>query len=75
MKYIEEFLLLNNFKKIGDNKFINVNCEVEISNDIYSITDNEGSTMYSKDLNIYWLIGVLTYYEHIDRNYIKQYGV
>ena len=25
--------------------------------------------MYSYDLNIYWLIGVLTYYNLIDKNY------
>lgn len=71
MKDIENFLIINNFKKVGDWHFVNENCEIEIDDLHYTVTDNEGCAMYSNDLNIYWLIGVLTYYGYMDKNYTE----
>ena len=37
--------------------------------EVFKVVDEEGWTMYSKDLNRYWLIGLLTYNAFIDQNY------
>lgn len=63
-----EFLKLNGFFQEKENTFSNKTCFIEIHHDYYSVTDKEGS-MYSHDLNIYWLIGVLTYRGHLEKNY------
>lgn len=65
----EAFLLMNGFEKAKQNLFRNKLCYVEIFDDYYSVQDKSEGVMYSKDLNIYWLIGVLTYYNFIDKNY------
>lgn len=75
MNAVIQFLILNGFKdtSIMAKQFTNSKCIIEIyegASDYYSVYDiKEGMTMYSKDLNIYWLIGVLTYYKYIDRDY------
>lgn len=73
---VEKFLINNGFT-IGDdvNSYANEQCNVviSISNEQYEVANNLGDVMYSENLNIYWLIGVLTYYNLIDRNYETQY--
>ena len=76
MKEIEDFLLLNGFKK-NKKKFSYTNkfCTVEImfnsqkEAEYYLVTDNDGCNMNSNTLNIYWLIGVLTYYGMLTKDY------
>jgi hypothetical protein len=79
MNDVEKFLLLNGFKKT-DNKGIyrgkNKKCRVIIHDDyyevFYDIENDKTGSMYSTDLNIYWLIGVLTYHGLMDKKY-KQF--
>lgn len=72
MQPIMNFLTINGFEQLERNKFKNNKCTVTILKSCYSVTFmnefGEG-TICSDDLNIYWLIGVLTYYNMIDRNY------
>jgi len=71
MDDIGKFLEANGFYKRGDNMFENAHCHVTILNDCYEITDYEDDgIMYSRDLNIYWLIGMLTYYGYMKKEYI-----
>jgi hypothetical protein len=78
-KYIEEFLIKNGFKTSKLGWFVNTYCRIRIVDNKYyevkinnNLTDNEESgSMFSNDLNIYWLIGVLTYNELINKNYKK----
>jgi hypothetical protein len=69
MQDVEKFLLKNGFKKTDKKVFQNDLCEVTFEDDHYCIADNEGSTMYSPNLNIYWLIGALTYLGFMNKNY------
>jgi hypothetical protein len=64
-----EFLLKNGFERNETNSYTNNHCNVVFEDDVIVVADNHGSTMYSKDFNMYWLIGVLTYYGHISRDY------
>jgi len=71
MKAVKDFLLKNGFKFTG-NAYINNKCSIVIiHNYSVSIMDNDYNVTYSEDLSIYWLIGFLTYYNFIDRNYEK----
>lgn len=64
------FLVRNGLKRKSNNIFVNTKCEVTIWNDYIEIYDvKENGSMYSPDLQIYWLIGVLTYNDFIDKNY------
>jgi len=68
---ISNFLLKNGFKK-KRGLFYNDKCQIKIFSDVYKITFDESGndySMYSKNHNIYWLIGVLTYYGLMDKNY------
>lgn len=75
MEVVKEFLEKNGFEYYEINDYFhNDNCVVKIGETSYTIISyevcfNEEYTMYSQDLNIYWLIGVLTYYNLIDKNY------
>lgn len=71
MQIIEDFLLSNGFIKTAENKFKTRDCEVIIHADIYQVKflNEQTGSMYSNDKNIYWLIGLLTYNELIDKNY------
>jgi hypothetical protein len=71
MKDVKSFLTLNGFIENEPNFFINDFCSVEMQKDGYAVADNEGSVMYSDGLNIYWLIGMLTYYGYMPQNYKK----
>jgi len=73
MKDIHDFLKHSGFDQTSENSFTNSKCKVTIignntASAHYEVKTEEGS-MYSNDINIYWLIGVLTYYNYIDRNY------
>lgn len=69
MKAIIEFLEKNGFKRIEENSYSNDLCNVVIEKDHYVLANNEGDVMYSPNLNIYWLIGALTYLGFMDKNY------
>ena len=71
-KTISEFLFKNGFQQIdteNKNSFENEFCTVYIEEENYQVVNSSGSVMISKDQNIYWLIGVLTYYGYMDKNY------
>ena len=69
MKGIIAFLKRNGFKRMEKNSYANELCNVVFQEDGYEVSDNEGNSMYSGDVNIYWLIGVLTYYGYMDKEY------
>jgi hypothetical protein len=76
----QKFLEMNDFKvtnDLDDNPILeryydvvlkNEHCVVGLSETNYVVIKNEGY-MYSHDLSVYWLIGVLTYDGLMDRNY------
>jgi acyl carrier protein len=75
-KEVINFLELNGFKKSttpkGNIILSNESCTVHQSIDEqYIITNNQGDKFFSNDLNIYWLIGCLTYNGYMDKNYNK----
>ena len=71
MEDVINFLKANNFEQQKDDSehFINNACSVRLEPDHYVVANSNGDTMYSSGLDIYWLIGVLTYYGYIDKNY------
>jgi hypothetical protein len=72
MKAAVEFLELNGFIKNEVGNYINSKCEVVILTNGYRvITRHDGYTYdwYSNDQTIYSLIGYLTYYDLMDKNY------
>lgn len=69
MNEVIRFLKNNGFKKIEPKSYVNDKCNVIIDINGYWVANNNGDTMYSDNFNIYWLIGVLTYYNYIDKNY------
>ena len=70
MKKIEYFLKRNGFKRVDKGSYANESCNVVFEeNETIAVADNNGIAIYSKDRNIYWLIGVLTYYNLMARNY------
>ena len=70
-KDIQDFLILNGFEKLEKDRYSYGNdlCNVVIEEDHYAVADNTGGVTYSKDLQIYWLIGILTYYGYMSKNY------
>ena len=74
MKEVIDFLEKNGFKQDSYGTWINGVCAIIINEKHYAIGtyDNnfgEDGFMFSTDLNIYWLIGVLTYYNLIEKDY------
>jgi hypothetical protein len=67
---VKYFLENNGFIETEKNTFKNEKCIVKSSFDGYEVSFDECSC-YSNDFSIYWLIGYLTYYNLIDKNYIK----
>lgn len=65
----KDFLLKNGFKQDEPNHYVNEVCSVLIEDDHYAVANANGDAMYSNGLNIYWLIGVLTYYGYIWKHY------
>ncbi|WP_372650838.1 hypothetical protein [Draconibacterium sp.] len=71
MDKVISFLENNGFEKLTDNNYWNDTCNVKFQDGGgYAVSDKLDNTMYSIDNNIYWLIGVLTYYGFIDKNYV-----
>ena len=68
MKPIIDFLLANGFIKAYKNEYINLICSVKIKPGRFIIGDSKGET-HTKDLNIYYLIGFLTYHGYIKKDY------
>jgi hypothetical protein len=73
MKDVENFLIKNGFENnLHTQIFSNDKCQVTIFDKYYEVyTHKYDTVMFSPTLQIYWLIGVLTYYDLIDKNYIK----
>ena len=74
MEFVIQFLLKNGFTRIGEGIYMNLKCIVKIHADNYEVEfkmkdSEEMGTMYSPDINIYWLIGMLTYQNLIPRDY------
>lgn len=75
--FIGPFLLKNGFSKykVGDNVYYNSQCTINVLENSYEIffegDFGEDVTMYTDSHSIYHLIGILTWYNLIDRNYIK----
>jgi hypothetical protein len=70
---IRPFMLMNGFiEQPADNSFINDHCAVEVQETGYAVCNNNGDCMYSDNHSIYWLIGNLTYYGYITKNYKQQ---
>lgn len=75
MKELIEFLELNGFKKIDHDIYQNNRCYIRfISNDeeelVKVLFDGNKSTQWSLDgMSLHTLIGYLTYYELMDKNY------
>lgn len=74
----KDFLEKNGFEIDSSGyEIMNNNCSVRIVHGeyyrikVFKSELNEVGNLYSRDLNIYWLIGVLTYYGLIDKNYIQ----
>jgi hypothetical protein len=65
---IGEFLLLNGFKQRIPYVYVNDKCEITVTEEGYEVYHNE-LTWYSHDHNIYSLVGWLTWYDLIDKNY------
>lgn len=73
--HIVPFLLKNGFEKKEDNVYTNPNCTVIVTGDQYQVIFDypevgEVST-YTDSLSMYHLVGILTWYDLIDRNYKK----
>jgi hypothetical protein len=69
LKDVIDFLKLNGFVRLEEDSYGNDFCSVILEDDHYAICDNEGNVWYSHDHTIYTLIGYLTYYGYMDKNY------
>lgn len=67
---IRPFLTNNGFEKYANFAYLNykTNCMVLIEKNGYEVSDANGS-IFHDGFDIYWLIGVLTYYGFIGKNY------
>jgi hypothetical protein len=71
MKYVTKFLEENNFIQEKHNIWSNQFVDIVIEESGYEVIIKEdSSSMLSQNLNIYWLIGVLTYNGWMEKNYI-----
>lgn len=71
-KFAKLFLEANGFKLVeGNNHFANDMCGVVVNKENYEVANNNGDVMYSADINIYWLIGYLTWSGYMPLNYNK----
>ena len=64
-----KFLERNGFLKMELNSYANSTCNIVFDDsDVMTVAENDGSHFFM-NANIYTLIGWLTYYRHISRNY------
>lgn len=69
---IGKFLSANGFNLIeDDNHFANDMCGVVITKTNIEVANNNGDVRYSKDLDMYWLIGILTFHGYLSKNYVN----
>lgn len=68
-KEVAPLLLKNSFVEGDDNSYYNEMCSVQFQEDGYAVVNNEGDTWHSNDYNIYSLVGYLTYYNFMSKNY------
>jgi len=69
---VGKFLLKNGFTKSAENTYTNAKCDVgfRLDDEVYEVyIIKDDALRYSDSLSIYWLIGVLTYYNLMDKNY------
>jgi hypothetical protein len=74
IKYIRKFLLLNGFTEKGTHVFKNDKCTVTVDGDCYEVIFiyiDEEASLTSHDLSIYWLVGVLTWYDLMPKEYVE----
>jgi hypothetical protein len=74
MKELIDFLEKNGFVQNSDGTWFNGISSVRVDDICYRVECfdqdfGEDGVMFSTDLNIYWLIGVLTYYNLIEKDY------
>lgn len=72
--YIGPFLLKNGFKRNDNYSYLNLECTINVLDDCYEILfENELGevSMYTDSWSMYHLVGILTWNDLIDRNYIK----
>jgi hypothetical protein len=73
--YIGPFLLNNGFEKKEDNNYHNSECTIIVNKDYYEVQfiepDLGGVSMYTDSLSVYHLVGILTWFNLIDKNYKK----
>jgi len=69
MNAVKAFLRANGFSRSKKNIYINDKCSIVINRVCYTVIYNKREMMFSNNLNIYWLIGVLTYYGYMDKDY------
>jgi len=73
--YIEGFLTRNGFKKMNENDFANMKCVVKVFPKYYEIVFNDDEfgemTMYTDNISIPQLVGILTWHGLIDKDYNK----
>lgn len=73
--YIESFLFNNEFKKKEDNIYSNTKCIIKVLDGCYQINFNdsiyEEVVSYTDSWSIPHLVGELTWYDLIDKNYKK----
>ncbi len=77
-KYVSGFLLRNSFMELNENTFSNALSTVVIHDDYYQVIFmnpdynlGDNVEMFTESLNIYQLVGILTWFGLIDRNYSK----
>ena len=73
--YVGSFLLNNGFEKREDNNYYNSECTVLVADKYYEVMFKDpicgGSSMFTDSWSIYHLIGILTWFDLIDKNYKK----
>ena len=73
--YIGPFLLNNGFEKKENNNYYNSECTIIVNKDYYEVQFIEPDlgevSMYTDSLSVYHLVGILTWFNLIDKNYKK----
>jgi hypothetical protein len=72
--YIEFFLRINGFSSAIENQYSTLDCTVIVAKDYYEIQFLEHGlevSMYTDSHSIYHLVGILTWFNLIDKNYKK----
>jgi hypothetical protein len=72
--HIDFFLRINGFSSAIENQYSTSDCTVIVTKDYYEIQfiqDGLEVSMYTDSLSIYHLVGILTWFNLIERNYKK----